>query len=78
MAIKAEPIYPKSAPLAKAESTPWPVDIEPVNAIGPSYHSLISCIKAKGDNVPACPPAPAATNISPSTPASDAFSACLF
>ena len=39
---------------------------------------LISVINGIGLRVPPCPPAPAATKIRPSTPASEAFSACLF
>ena len=48
-----------------------------------SFHNtfldyVISAIKGMGFKVPACPPAPAETRISPSTPASAAFSACRF
>ena len=39
---------------------------------------LISEISEIGLSVPPCPPAPADTRIKPSTPASIAFSACLF
>ncbi len=41
--------------------------------MGPSYIFLTSASKAKGLNVPAWPPAPEQTRISPSTPASSAF-----
>ena len=47
--------------------------MEPDNKSGPLNHSLISCIKANGDKVPACPPAPAATATKPSAPLSIAF-----
>jgi hypothetical protein len=43
--------------------------------IGPSQIRRTSAVSAKGERVPAWPPAPAATRISPSTPASSAFSA---
>jgi len=52
---------------------PWPVEIDPDKAIGPSNHSLISCISANGEVVPACPPAPDPTAIRPSAPFSIAF-----
>ena len=39
---------------------------------------FISAMNGIGFKVPPCPPAPAATKINPSTPASAAFSACLF
>src|SRR5690606_39562704 len=35
---------------------------------GPSNHSRISCTSAKGESVPAWPPAPVATAIRPSAP----------
>ena len=68
----------KSAPNFKAAFILLPFDIAPPNASGPSYHSLISCINAKGDWNPACPPAPVAIAIKPSAPFSIAFFAKLF
>ena len=47
----------------------------PDSSSGPSNHSRISRIRAKGDCGPACPPAPAATAISPSAPLSMALCA---
>ena len=47
--------------------------VAPESASGPSNHSRISCTSANGLLVPAWPPAPAATAISPSAPFSIAF-----
>ena len=75
VAMKAEPAYAKSAPIACAAKMERPVAIDPDRARGPSNHSRISCTSAKGDRVPACPPAPAATAMRPSAPFEMAFCA---
>ena len=49
--------------------------MEPARASGPSHQARISWTSAKGEVVPAWPPAPAATAISPSAPFSTAFRA---
>ena len=49
----------------------------PDNSSVPSKTCLISFTRANGLAPPVCPPAPAATAINPSTPASIAFPACL-
>ena len=54
-----------------------PLLIQPESKIVLLKKVLTSLINAIGLIVPPCPPAPAATNINPSTPASVAFSACL-
>ena len=59
--------------MACAANTAPPVEIAPDSASGPSNQARISEISAKGDSVPACPPAPAATAISPSAPFSIAL-----
>ena len=56
----------------------WPELIHPDNNIVFLKKLLTSEIKEIGFSVPPCPPAPAETTIIPSTPASAAFSACLF
>ena len=68
-------MYPKSAPSARAARTARPVAIAPDSASGPSNQRRISSIRANGDQVPACPPAPAATAIRPSAPFSIALCA---
>ena len=72
------PIYAKSAPICKAAAASTPVLIQPDNIIVLLKTFLTSEINDIGLSVPPCPPAPAETRINPSTPASDAFSACLF
>ena len=71
------PKYARSAPKAKLEAIALPELIEPDRIMVPSKNSLTSRTNAKGDNVPAWPPAPAQTKIKPSTPCSAAFLACL-
>eukprot|EP00967_Tisochrysis_lutea_P145775 scaffold274111_cov36-Tisochrysis_lutea.AAC.3 len=66
--MKAEPAYAKSAPTACAARIARPVEMAPESATGPSNHSRISATSAKGESVPAWPPAPAATAIRPSAP----------
>ncbi len=61
--------------MARAASTSAPEDRAPPSRIVPSNHGLTSAISANGDSEPACPPAPAVTRISPSTPASAALRA---
>ena len=53
-----------------------PVLMAPPSTIVPPNTSRISATRANGLIVPVCPPAPALTAMMPSTPASDAFSAC--
>ncbi len=77
VAINLVPIYAKSAPSIFAAATEEPSLIDPERIIAPSNHSLTSLTKAKGESVPAWPPAPAHTRIKPSTPCSAAFLACL-
>eukprot|EP00966_Prymnesium_polylepis_P077295 1790384-Prymnesium_polylepis.2 len=72
VAMNGLPMYAKSAPAARAASTARPVPIDPDSARGPSKNCRISSTSAKGERPPACPPAPAATAISPSAP----FSSC--
>ena len=59
--------------MASAASTERPLAMAPERASGPSKNARISCTSANGDRVPACPPAPAATAMSPSAPFSSAF-----
>ena len=61
-----------------AEAISFPLLIHPDNKIVFLKIFFTSEIKEIGFVDPACPPAPAATKTSPSTPASVAFSACLF
>ena len=67
------------APVSKKSwwKTAPPVAMEPERSSGPSYQARIVFTKAKGDSVPACPPAPHATAIRPSAPFSTAFLANL-
>ena len=77
VAMKAEPMYAKSAPIASAASTASPVAMLPDSASGPWNHWRISWISANGLLDPAWPPAPAATAIRPSAPLSIALWAWL-
>ena len=76
--INLVPMYAKSAPICFAEAISRPLEIQPERSIVLLKNFLTSAIKGIGFSVPPCPPAPAATKIKPSTPASAAFSACLF
>ena len=67
------PRYARSAPRARLDATALPELIDPERIIVPSKNSLTSLTKAKGDSVPACPPAPAQTKIKPSTPVLQLF-----
>ena len=58
------------------EGGPVAVAIAPESTSGPSHHARISWSNANGERPPACPPAPAATAISPSAPFSIALCAC--
>ena len=60
------PKYAKSAPSASADATEYPSPIEPDKIIVPSNQDFTSLKRAKGDNAPAWPPAPAQTKIKPS------------
>src|ERR1700687_5835230 len=53
-----------------------PVAMQPERIRSPSHHSRISAISAKGETLPVCPPAPAATAMMPSTPISEHLRAC--
>ena len=75
VAMNAEPTYAKSAPIARAARTERPFAIAPESASGPSNQARISWTSANGESRPACPPAPAATGISPSAPFSIALRA---
>ena len=61
-----------------AAATSFPLLMDPANRIVLLKNFLISLTNAIGLIIPACPPAPAATKINPSTFASAAFSACRF
>ncbi len=73
--MKRLPIQARSAPSISAAATWWPWLMAPASSTVPSKNWRISLVSAKGLVAPECPPAPAHTAISPSTPASAALCA---